>query len=244
MTLPIVFPTYYRPDGKSGFYVRRLLDSIYNQTHQDFVVYMIGDKYYDGYEFTNIADSYDDRLKAINLSYAKERDKYKDSFLLWNYGGVNAMNTGIEAAMGDGFTHICLQNHDDFYYPQYLESVNDCILETVADFVFCKAIYLNGNTFPSPPVPMGWKYFEHYPKFGELNTATVCMNFSKIPFLFRDVYELTMDGSMPADGDLWERVRPYMLENGLKSVFINDVLVNHEEEKYLINNFEQIKNHE
>jgi hypothetical protein len=53
-----------------------------------------------------------------------------------------------------------------------------------------------------------------------------------------------MDGSMPADGDLWERVRPYMLENGLKSVFINDVLVNHEEEKYLINNFEQIKNHE
>ena len=244
MTIPIVFPTYYRPDGKSEFYIRRLLDSIYAQTHQDFVVYMIGDKYYPNEQFREISKSYDHRLKAINLHYAKERDKYQDPLLLWHYGGVNAMNMGIEIAKRDKHKHICLQNHDDFYYPEYLESVNKCIAETGADFVFCKANYLGGIAFPCPPVPEGWEYFELYPEFGQLNIGTVCMNFAKIPLMFRDVYELTGNGSMPADGDLWERVRPYMLNAGLQSVFINKVLVNHEEERYAINNFEQIKENE
>lgn len=245
MTLPIVFPTYHRPDGKSEFYIRRLLDSIYAQTHQDFVVYMIGDKYYDTEQFRSIAKSYDQRIKAVNLTYAKERDKYQDRLLLWNYGGVNAMNVGIEIAKKDGYEHICLQNHDDFYYPEYLEWVNRCIEETQADFVFCKAHYLGGVAFPCPVgVPNGWDYFELYPEFGQLNLATVCMNFAKIPLLFRDVYELTGNGSMPADGDLWERVRSYMSKADLRSVFINKALVNHEEERYVISNFEQIKQNE
>jgi hypothetical protein len=45
MKISIVIATYYRQDDKSSEYLRRALDSIFNQTHQDFKIYLIGDRY-------------------------------------------------------------------------------------------------------------------------------------------------------------------------------------------------------
>jgi len=240
MTFPIVFPTYQRPDGLSEFYIRRLLDSIYAQSHQDFEVYMIGDKYSDQEQFGQIAKSYDHRIKAVNLPHAKERDKYEDGDKLWSSGGANAINTGIELAKRDGHSFICLQNHDDFYYPTYLEEVNRCIKITGADFVFAKGYFTNGQEFPLYSLPSDKDYHEIYPHCTRLLTQTVCMNFVKIPLLFRDVYEETGNVS-PSDCDLWERVREYMVSNSLRSVFINKILVNVPEEGYTKRNIDQIK---
>ena len=240
MTYPIVFPTYQRPDGLSEFYIRRLLDSIYAQSHQDFEVYMIGDKYSDQEQFDQIVKSYDHRIKAVNLPYANERDKYEDGDKLWSSGGANAMNTGIEMAKRDGHSFICLQNHDDFYYPTYLEEVNRCIKITGADFVFAKGYFTNGQEFPLYSLPSDKDYHEIYPHCTLLLTQTVCMNFVKIPLLFRDVYEETGNVS-PSDCDLWERVREYMVSNSLQSVFINKILVNVPEEGYTKRNIDQIK---
>ncbi len=248
MTYPIVFPTYQRPDGLSEFYIRRLLDSIYAQSYQDFEVYMIGDKYSDQEQFDQIAKSYDHRIKSVNLPYAKERDKYEDGDKLWSSGGANAMNTGIEMAKRDGHSFVCLHNHDDFYYPTYLEEVNRCIEITEADFVFTKGHYTNNTNgqqyneqeYPFYSFPANEDYFEIYPHCAGLLTPTVCMNFAKMPFLFRDVYEETGNIS-PSDCDLWERVREYMMIHSLRSVFINKVLVNVPDEGYTKRNIEQIK---
>ncbi len=241
MKIPIVFPTYKRPDGQSEFYIRRLLDSIYNQTHQDFVVYMIGDRYEDKQEFNAIVDSYDERLKATNLPVAMERDNYSDKTSLWHYGGVNAINTGIQQAISDGFSYIALTNHDDFYEVQYLEHVNNCITATNAAFIYTKAIYINKQPFPNI-TDNSALYYISYPQYAHMILSTVCMNFSELPFMFRDLHALGIDTNMPSDGDMWERVRPYMIKNNLISILINRTLVHHPEEQYTLHNFEFIIN--
>jgi hypothetical protein len=58
------------------------------------------------------------------------------------------------------------------------------------------------------------------------------MNFKRIPLLYRDLYELTNKVGLPADADLWERVRPYIESNKLKSYYINKLTCNHNEEGY------------
>lgn len=45
MKIAIRILTYQRKDGKSEEYLRRSLGSIKRQTHQDYKVFLIGDKY-------------------------------------------------------------------------------------------------------------------------------------------------------------------------------------------------------
>jgi hypothetical protein len=69
-----------------------------NQIHQDYKVFLIGDRYENEKEFLEIATSIIDKDKIYyeNLPEAKERDKYKSGDKLWCSGGVNARNYGIE----------------------------------------------------------------------------------------------------------------------------------------------------
>jgi glycosyltransferase involved in cell wall biosynthesis len=231
MKLAINIPTYYRSDGKSISFLKTALDSVFNQTHQDFKIYLIGDKYENEPELIDLVSTYDsDRLFFKNLPYAKERDKYIDNkWALWSYGGINATNIGVEAALNDGYEYICHLDHDDWWLSNHLFEINKCIEETNADWICTKSTYEHSYL---PNIESSELYHEFLPKNAGLIHSSVCMNFKTIPLRYRDLFELNNFVGLPADADLWERCRMVIQSSNLKSIFINKLTCRHDEEGY------------
>jgi glycosyltransferase involved in cell wall biosynthesis len=56
MKIGVVIITYQKLDGSSPSLLKRAIDSIKNQTHQDYTLIVIGDKYEDDDEFKSICN--------------------------------------------------------------------------------------------------------------------------------------------------------------------------------------------
>jgi glycosyltransferase involved in cell wall biosynthesis len=233
MKFSVVISTYQRDDKRSPELLKRALDSVFNQTYKNFKVFLIGDKYEDKNEILKIVSNYDtDKLFFENLSYAKERDKYvSNKSALWSYGGVNAMNYGVSKSLNDGYEYICHLDHDDWWLPNHLEEIKNCIVETGASWVCTKSTYRSENVF-LPKLITNENYINFLPKSSTLIHSSVCMNFKHISLFYRDIYEITNKVGLPADADLWERTRDYIQNNNLKSYYINKLTCRHDEEGY------------
>ena len=94
MKLSIVTPTYYRSDGSTLAHLKKALDSLFNQTHQDFKIYLIGDRYEHPNEVESLISNYDQsKILFVNLDVAKERDFYKIFHLInKNYNYKNTLH--------------------------------------------------------------------------------------------------------------------------------------------------------
>lgn len=233
MKFSIVISTYKRNDGRSPEVLKRALDSIFSQTYKNFKIFLIGDKYDDEKEINNIVFNYDKtKLYFENLPYAKERDNYTDNKrALWSYGGITAMNHGILKSLEQGYEYICHLDHDDWWLENHLEEIYKCIEETNAAWVCTKSTYMSENRF-LPILSSEQTYIPFLPKSSALIHSSVCMNFKKIPLLYRDLYNLTNKVGLPADADLWERTKDYIQNNKLKSYYINKLTCRHDEEGY------------
>lgn len=231
MKLAIVIPTYMRGDGKTPFFLSRALDSVFNQTHDDFKVFLIGDKYEVQEEVEDIVSKYpNNQIYFENLPYAAEREKYTDKWVLWSYGGVNATNHGIDIALSEGFDFICHLDHDDYWDIAHLNEISKCIETTESDWVCTKSKYVHNLIYPLNSCPN--LYCDFVPKSEGLIHSSVCMNFRKIPFKYRDIYKETGQRGLPADADLWYRVALFSTENNIKTTLINKVTCFHIEEGY------------
>jgi glycosyltransferase involved in cell wall biosynthesis len=231
MKLSIVTPTYYRADGSTLTYLKRALDSVFNQTHQDFKIYLIGDRYEHPNEVELLISNYDQsKISFVNLSIAKERDVYTDKWAIWSYGGVNATNHGVDLSMSEGNYYICHLDHDDFWEINHLELINKCIEDTNSDWICTKSNYVNNRILPS--VNGETLYINYIPKHSSLVHSSVCMNFKTIPFKYRDLFNETGVIGLPSDADLWVRCEKFIIDNNLKSTLINYVTCNHIEEGF------------
>lgn len=233
MKLGIVISTYMRENGSTPDLLKRALDSVFNQTNQNFKIFLIGDKYENNSEILEIVSKYDtNKLFFENLPIAKERDNYKQNKrALWSYGGVNAINYGLLKSINEGFEYICHLDHDDWWLPDHLQEIKNCIIKTEASWVCTKSTHMSENNF-LPKINTQEIYCEFLPKSSSLIHSSVCMNFKKIPLFYRDLYKLTNKVGLPADADLWERTKDYIEENKLKSYFINKLTCRHDEEGY------------
>ena len=231
MKLSIVTPTYYRSDGSTLTYLKRSLDSVFNQTHQDFKIYLIGDRYEHPNEVESLISNYDQsKISFVNLDVAKERDFYTNKWAIWSYGGVNATNHGVDLSMSEGNHYICRLDHDDEWENNHLELINKCIEENKSDWICTKSNYL--NTIILPSTNGNGLYVNYLPKSKSLIHSSVCMNFKTIPLKYRDLFDETGVVGLPADAELWERCATYILSNNLKSTLINIVTCNHVEEGF------------
>jgi virginiamycin A acetyltransferase len=231
MKLGIVIATYQRLDGSTPSLLKRAIESIKHQTHQDYTLIIIGDKYEDNSEFENICNDLDlkDKIVYKNLPYAKEREKYPiGSQELWSAGGVNAVNYGINLGLELGLTYICHLDHDDYWHSQHLEVINYTIEETKdASFIntcstyfdsYLPRIELTNEVMPSQVVPGG---FIH---------SSVCINHKHIPLKYRDVFEET-GKECASDADLWIRIGDYVTKNNLKTYQISSLTCFHPSER-------------
>lgn len=229
MKIGIVIPTYYRKDGSTLKYLKRAIDSVFNQTFQNFKIYLIGDKYEKSDEIENLLSEYDSsKIKYVNLKIAKERDNHNNQLAIWSYGGVNATNTGIEISMSEGNNYICHLDHDDYWGVDHLDSINKCIEITNSDWICTKSLYLNNRILPT--IDSNKDYVNFLPKSTSLIHSSVCMNFKTIPLKYRDIFEETGSVGLPSDADLWERCREYIIKNNLISTHINKITCYHIEE--------------
>ena len=231
MQLAITIATYQKSNGKSPYYLTRTLDSIFNQTYQNFKVYLVGDKYENNYEFLNIVEKYNypkDKFFYENLPYAPEREKYLNDnrYVVWCVGGVSAINHAIDLALADGFQYICHLDHDDYWDTGHLQIINDVIEETGADWLCTKSTYCRNYL---PLAQTDQKYIPFMPVNGGLINSSTCINLVTLPIRPRDVFAETGKAD-PADADRWIRCAAYIKEHNLKSYFINKLTCFHEEE--------------
>ena len=235
LNLAIVIATFQRKDGKSPDYLKRALDSVFSQTYQNFKIFLIGDKYENESEVLSILDGYDkSKIFFKNLPFAKERDIYT-GLALWHYGGITAMNEGVEESLRNGYEYVCHLDHDDWWYEEHLETIVNCINETDSPWVCTKSTFGNPKIF-LPNHNSNELYIPFSPRWATLIHSSVCMNFKKIPLRYRDVLADTNQMGLPGDADLWERVNVYSKNNNIKCTFINKLTCRHDEEGYSKNN--------
>lgn len=230
----IVISTYQRPDGKTPYFLNRCLNSVKNQTYQNFKVFLIGDKYEDDNEFNNLGvDIIDeDKLFKLNLEHAEEREKYltENKSALWSYGGCNASNTGIDKALEDDeIEYICRLDHDDYWGPKHLMNFNELIETYSPDWMCSVSSYLNGFL---PVLNQSYITTPFFPGHALCIKSSTCINQRTIPLRTRDLYKETGRVGLPGDADLWVRTTKYIKENSLKSMAINELTCFHDEEGY------------
>jgi glycosyltransferase involved in cell wall biosynthesis len=75
MKLGIVIATYQRLDGSTPSMLKRAIDSVKNQTHQDYTLIIIGDKYEDNNEFESICNDSDLKDKIVYKNKQKNQQK-------------------------------------------------------------------------------------------------------------------------------------------------------------------------
>ena len=228
MKIAIVMPTYYREDSKSFELVNKALQSIKCQSHKDWHLFLIGDKYENKKEFKQLSNVLKDKCTSINLPIAKEREKYTNNKLaLWNTGGVNANNVGIEIALLCGFDYIAHLDHDDEWNENHLEEINKCIEINNPMFICTKANYIDNKVLPT--INSDKKYIDYLPKIGEQIHSSICVNFRMLKTRYIDYFELTNE-IKPSDGILANDLSDEVILNGYNSICINMVTVNHIEE--------------
>jgi len=99
----IIIPSYNKAP-----YIRRAIDSVLQQTFQDFEIIVVNDGSTDGGE--ELLVSYkDDRIKVITQN---------------NQGVSSARNTGINHAE---FLYIAFLDADDYWHKNFLKSISDAI---------------------------------------------------------------------------------------------------------------------
>lgn len=218
--LGIVIATYYRKNGKSKEYVERSLDSISKQTYQNFKVFLIGDKYENQEEFDYFSTLLpSDKLVAINLPIALERENCKIPQNLWNIGGANAVNYGLELALKQGFTHYVHLDDDDYWHCFHLRNIATAYQQfPEAYFVCTMAIMPDLNILP---VVNNYGYDNFACVGGQVFHSAYGFRLDKIPFKY---ITLTLDESEPifppADADMLYRIGQYCQNNGYKTIAI------------------------
>ena len=219
MKLAIVMSTFYKKDGSTLNHLLRALNSIKNQIHKDYFVYLIGDDYLKNDELMSASKTIDaDKIKVVNLPIALERSKYTGREL-WVCGGCNAYNFAIDLAKKDNLNYICHLDHDDYWSENHLSEVNNVIEKFNTNFV-CTLSKTKIKTLPE--VIEKEKYINFIPEANKLTHSSSCVNFSYFKMNYRNMVE-EFKKTYPSDADLWNRIGSYLKDKGETGILINEI---------------------
>ena len=231
MKLGIVITTYYRPDGRTRQYLIRALTSIKQQTHRDYLVYVMGDAYSNPKEFTELSMMFPG-FQFINLPHAVERSKYAfGTMQLWCAGGVTAAVVGINLALSHGVKYICHLDHDDWWSEEHLARINQVIEERDAFFVCTMSTWID-EILPKIS-PIGNIVDDFYPLPRGIICSSTCVKYADTLLRPRDVFAVT-GRAEPADLDLWERLTVQMKTEGWHGYVYAGLTCHHDEEGYTL----------
>ena len=233
MKLAIATPTYRRLDGTTPKFLNRAYESVLNQKHQDYKVFLIGDHYDNQEEFDTFGKMFpEDKFYSRNLPIAAERSKYAmGTRELWCSGGVGAFNVLIEEILSQGYDYVCHLDHDDYWSEDHLERISNAI-ETNTDVacVYTCAKYVSNSYLPRIS-PLDGRVINSFPMPVNAIHSSTCINFRKVSLRYRDVFAET-GVALEADIDMWRRLKSYCEQNSLKSFLVSKITCFHIEEKH------------
>jgi glycosyltransferase involved in cell wall biosynthesis len=121
----ICMATYQRKSGRSPSYLKRSLDALLAQTATNWHLYLVGDKYEDNTEFMACIASFPkEKITAVNLPTAPERENIVDKKNLWKVAGSNAFNHAHKMALDDGCDYIIHHDDDDVFHIKKIQLLN------------------------------------------------------------------------------------------------------------------------
>ena len=235
MTLGVTIHTYQRADGQTPMLLMKTIQSVINQSYQNFKIFIVGDKYEDNQELEHIINGFieiSDKIVFENLSFANERDKYLgvNNTALWNCGGANALNHANNLAKAHGITKVCHIDHDDLWLPNHLELIAKTIEQkNNPAFIYTLSKYLDNPVFPQ--MPADGQVVETYPAYCSLIHSSVYYDLEQIDLPYRDLWA-EENRYFPSDGDLWDRIAEKCKKENLKSYVIREVTCIHDKENY------------
>lgn len=206
MKFAVITSTYKRKDGKAPFLIKRWIETVRAQTHKDYKMYIIGDKYenFEEIEALLTPDIYFENL----TKHTPERERLKGKSL-WCCAGWFASNYGIIKAMADGFDYIIYLDHDEWWSEDHLKLLNE---QVPFAFACTKATHISGIL---PRIDKVEPVIDFLPLPRGIIGASVCRNMRELPLFSRPTED------MPSDAEFWGRLRLYIEENGLRSILIN-----------------------
>lgn len=220
--LGIVMATYKQKKNNTFASLSHAVKSIRNQTYKNYKLFLIGDRYEDDKEFDTVTQILDkDKIFSENLSYAAERDKYGHCDTTWLYGGVNALNYGIDKAVEEGIEYICHLDHDDYWSLNHLDEIYNAIKLFKPAWVCTRAFYCNRAY-----VPLHNRedlYIKFLPQFENVVHSSVCMSFKQLNVRYKNNFEIHGRNTLPGDGQMWTDSAEIIKTNNLYSVHINKV---------------------
>ena len=209
----IITPTYQKLDGTTHDELKRALESVKEQTYENYKVYLIGDDYEDNEELIKLSKIIDpEKIYVENLPEAVERKKYKGR-QLWVCAGTNASNIAIEYALKDECDFICFLDHDDYYKCNHLKVLFETIKKFNTHFVTTKC-----GTYPKIDNPKTYNLYR--PLHSRIFKISTCIDLNHYDFRFRNMVE-DEKNTFPGDADLWVRVNKEMTKNDEFGYFVN-----------------------
>lgn len=228
----IVTNTYKRPDGKTPKLLERAMKSVLNQTHSEWKLFLIGDKYEDDREFRQLSTIIPaDKIKAVNrLDVTVERDIYPmPSQKLWCSGGLSSTRHGIKLALNEGYEFICKLDHDDWWDDNHLRNFNAALSRHPNLFFLASRSHHKRLNNILPPGGSGGIGYRPVPK-RVINSAT-CVKYSDTDIRGRDMFKET-GRATPTDMDLWSRLSNFMKNNNKQGYLSNEATCYHLEEGF------------
>lgn len=216
--------TYYKNESTYDG-LDRAFASVAAQTHEDWTVYLIGDRFgdVDGSGWDNVrmlsTKHFGMKCKRINLPFAAERDSGIVGRDLWCCGGVNAHNFSLEWMRCDKVDVHATLDHDDFWLPNHLELLaREYESDSELAFAYTCGWHLKKTRLPMNPD------FNPAPRSGQVVHSSVSWRQSMIPFGY------VREPGVPSDSIMWTSVRNHLRSRSLRWKCIPEVTVNHETE--------------
>ena len=156
ITFGISINTYYKKNGETFAHLSKTIESVLNQTYQNWIIFLVGDKYENQEEFEKICQMIPENKRVcVNLENAVERDLYLNKTRnsngdliidsvgsFWGVAGSNACNVALDLMEENNVYHWMNLNHDDIFLPYHLYHLYKAY-KTFPEvgFVFTRSLY-------------------------------------------------------------------------------------------------------